>query len=230
MAADPQASAPRADVLLAAAFAPELAALEPWLGSAMQGRIGDVYVVARTIGVGAVAAAAGAALSVGRTRPRAVILLGTCGAYAGSNLALDDVVVSRTVRLADPTVLGSMEFPPPMRTQVESDGPLREALARRGAHPADVATTLGVTVDDGLAAALAGRYAARVEHLEAFAVAIACEIADVPFAALLGVANAVGSRGRAEWREHHHEAAARAIEHAVGWVHDGAPGLSAERR
>jgi hypothetical protein len=53
-----------------------------------------------------------------------------------------------------------------------------------------------------------------VEHLEAYSVALACAAPGVPFAAVLGVANAVGARGRAEWRTHH----ARASEACIGVV------------
>jgi nucleoside phosphorylase len=229
--ADPSPPDARADLLLAAAFGPELDALEQWLGRGMEGRIGDVHVVARAVGVGLVAASAGAASSLARTNARAVVLLGTCGSYSGSNLALEDVVVSGKVQLADPAVLaGSMQFPESMRTQVESHVPICAALARCGAHPADVATTLGITVDDALADFIGRRSGASVEHLEAFAVSIACASAGVPFAALLGVANGVGSRGREEWRENHRRASARAVELAMRWIREGAKGSPAERR
>lgn len=231
MAINPGPSDARVDVLLAAAFGPELAALEQSLGKGMEGRIGDVHIVARAVGVGLVAASAGAASSLARTNPRAVVLVGTCGSYAGSNLALEDVVVSGKVKLADPAVLaGSMQFPESMRTQAESHAAMRAELARCGARPADVATTLGITVDDAVADFIGRGSGATVEHLEAFAVSIACESAGVPFAALLGVANAVGSRGREEWRENHRRASARAVELAVRWIREGAKGLSAERR
>ncbi|HXX68634.1 MAG TPA: hypothetical protein VEK07_15710 [Polyangiaceae bacterium] len=231
MAADPPQSDPPADILLAAAFAPELAALDASFGGATEGHVAGLRVAARAVGVGLVAAAAGAARHIDRARPRAVVLLGTCGAYASSNLALGEVIVSRVVRLVEPMVFaGSMQFPDPMRTRIACQDRLCEALARCGARPADVATTLGITVDDDAAEIVARSSAAHVEHLEAFAVALACDAANVPFAAVLGVANRVGSRGRQEWREHHQRASAGAVEHAVRWIHDGAVGSSTEHR
>ena len=230
-AADPPRFDPPTDVLFAAAFAPELASFDPPLASVGEGRIGNVRVAARTVGVGLVASAAGAAATLVRRRVRAVVLLGTCGAYPGSNLAIDQVVVSRVITLVDPAVLaGSMHFPGPMQTRIDSHGPLGDALAQCGAQPADVATTLAVTVDDAAAGHIGQVSGASVEHLEAFAVAIACANANVPFAALLGVANTVGSRGRDEWRVHHSSAAARAVRIAVRWIEDGAGGLPNEHR
>jgi futalosine hydrolase len=222
-------SRPPADVLFVAAFAPELAALEPVLGKAMEGSVAGVRIVACEIGVGLAAAAVGAARSIDRTRPRAVILLGTCGAYAGSNLGVDDVVVSRSVKLADSAAFArTTEFPGPMRIQLDSSPSLRVPLDRGGAKIVDVATTLAITVDDALADLIGRSSAAHVEHLEAFGVATAAASAAVSFVALLGIANRVGERGREQWREGHRRASARAVEHAVRWIHEGAHGLSAE--
>ena len=52
-----------------------------------------------------------------------------------------------------------------------------------------------------LAARLAG--CGDVEHLEAFGFARACAAEGLPCGAVLGVANMVGGRGRAEWLAHH---------------------------
>jgi hypothetical protein len=71
------------------------------------------------------------------------------------------------------------------------------------ATPSVVATTLAITTDDDVAAAMGDSVQADVEHLEAFAVGRACELAGVMFSAVLGVANIVGARGREQWRENH---------------------------
>lgn len=223
-------SSPPVDVLLVAAFAPELAALEPLLGEGMEGSIAGVRIVACEIGVGLAAAAAAAARSIDRTRPRAIVLLGTCGAYASSNLGVNDVVVSGSVKLADSAVSSrSAEFPAPMRAQLESSPSLRVALKRCGAKAADVANTLGITVDDAAAALVSRSSSAQVEHLEAFGVATAAASVAVPFVALLGIANRVGERGREEWRERHHGASARAVKVAIRWIREGAEGRRAGR-
>ncbi len=47
----------------------------------------------------------------------------------------------------------------------------------------------------------------------------------MPFAAVLGVSNKVGSTGRDEWRAHHKTAAQFACEIVLRWLTAGAMGL-----
>jgi futalosine hydrolase len=213
------------DVLVVAAFAPELEGFEETLGGAATGDpAAPRRVFARPVGIGLVGAACGATRALEAERPRAVVMTGTCGAYAGSGLSIGDVVVGRCVWLVEPAVvLGQAAFPDPVPVRVEAHAPMAAAFAAAGARAVEVATTLAVTTDDGLAARLATCGA--VEHLEAFAVASACEAAGVPFAAVLGVANSVGSSGRAEWRAHHAVAGRAACDVVARWILAGAPGL-----
>ena len=83
------------------------------------------------------------------------------------------------------------------------------------AAAAVVATTLAITTDDDVAAAMGDSVKADVEHLEAFAVGRACELAGVTFSAVLGVANIVGARGREQWRENHARVSALACAAAI---------------
>ena len=48
----------------------------------------------------------------------------------------------------------------------------------------------------------------------------ACAITSTPFAAVLGIANVVGSSGRAEWRAHHEAASAAALAIVETWLAD----------
>jgi futalosine hydrolase len=177
-------------VVFVAAFLPELAGLE-----------GEV------IGVGLVDAAIGAARVVASRKASGVVLLGTAGAYPGSGLAIGDVVVAESIVLASPT--GAL-VTDAMSAAIETDAGLvaRFAAARVDAKRARVATTLAITTDDDIARALEASTRAHVEHLEAFAVARVCALANVPFTAVLGVANGVGARGRDEWRANHESASA----------------------
>jgi len=224
---------PGADLLVLAAFDPELAPLRPLLGDHLAARVGGRTVVARTAGVGLAGSAAGAARHLVDVAPGAVVLVGSCGAYASAALAIGDVVVGRTLRLVDLASLdGLAEFPPPMATRLETDARLSEALAafefagppraRASACAACVATTLAITVDDAAALRIAAAVGADVEHLEAHGVATACAARGVPFAVVLGVANLVGSRGRAEWLVHHLHAEAAAGAHVREWLREGA--------
>jgi futalosine hydrolase len=184
----------------------------------MRGRIGPRSVVASAVGIGLPHAAVGATVRIGEAKPGAVVLVGTCGAYAGAGLGVGDVVVARRVRLVDPAVVqGAAQFPDPMSLTCDTDPSLLAGLASAGASVADVATTMAVTVDDAVAQRL-GASGAQVEHLEAHGVATAAAQFGVPFAAVLGVANIVGSRAREEWRQHHRAAADAAVQRVVSWL------------
>ncbi len=211
---------PPSDIALLAAFHPELAHLRTVLGDTMRARVGNVDVAARAVGIGVPMAAAGCAMHLGELRPRAALAIGTCGAYAGSGIAIGDVVVARRVRLVDPSVLrGLAQFPDPMSVVADAAGSLVDGILRATASKgADVATTLAVTIDDDEAARIAKATGAAAEHLEAHAVATACAARGVPFCAVLGVANIVGRSARAEWRVHHHDAARAAAEAVLTWL------------
>jgi len=214
------------DLLVVAAFSPELDALEGLLGPSMTGKIGELSVVARPVGIGMVAAASGMAARLVRMEPRAVVLVGTCGAYPGTQLAIGEVIVARSVLLLEPAVLDlEAAFPEPMSARVEAHPSLSAAIGASGARAEDVGTTLAVTTSDPLAARLGRDAGVAVEHLEAFAVATACAMHNVPFAGVLAVANAVGSVGREQWRKHHAAAGLAAAIYVARWIQAGAAGV-----
>jgi nucleoside phosphorylase len=189
----------------------------------MRGYVGRAHVVARVVGIGLPMAAAGGAMHLAEVQPRAALAIGTCGAYAGAGLAIGEVVVARRVRLVDPSALqGLSQFPGPMSIVTDAHAPMADAISRAtGALAVDVATPLGVTVDDAIAARIAQATGAQVEHLEAYGVATACAARGIPFGAVLAVANIVGARARDEWRLHHHEAARAAASVVVKWLQAG---------
>jgi futalosine hydrolase len=212
---------PRCDLLIVAAFVPELDALGALLGAALAKRIGEVEVRAAPVGVGLVQAAVGTTLALDAHRPRAVVLVGTCGAYPESRLVVGQVVVAKGVALVDPAALeGRSGFPDVMSRQLVAHGTLARAIAGSEAPLIDVVTTMAVTTDDALALSL-GKHGG-VEHLEAFAVGSACDKAGVPFVAALGVANRVGSTGRSEWRANHLATGRAAVDRVVAWIEAGA--------
>jgi futalosine hydrolase len=214
------------DLLVVAAFPPELAPLRATLGDALRARVGALDVAAKAVGIGLATAAAGAATRIAALAPRAVVLVGTCGAYDGA-LPIGGVAVARRVALADAACArGEAAFPEPMSTETNADRGLAAGLAASGGVPVDIATTNGVTTDDALASVLARSVRCQVEHLEAYGVAAACAAASIPFATALGVANGVGSRGREEWRANHRTASAAAIAVLVRWIEAGAAGIN----
>jgi nucleoside phosphorylase len=219
------------DLLLLAAFHPELAPLKSSLGEGMHARLGGRDVAARVVGIGLPMAAAGTATQLLEMRPRAVVLLGTCGAYLGSGIAVGEVIAARRVRLVDHGVArGVAQFPDPMSVVTDAHPASLHTLVQAGARAADVATTLAITVDDAAAALIARAGAAHVEHLEAYGVAAACAARGVPFTAALGVANTVGARARDEWRTHHRTAAAAAVDVVLRCVDDLTSSISRARR
>jgi nucleoside phosphorylase len=218
------------DVLVLAAHAPELVGLRAHLGEQLNGHIRGTYVVAKTIGVGMAVSGAGTANRIHQLNPRCVILLGSCGIYPSSVAYRPlDIVIAGRCHLFDPSVsAGRAEFPEPMQTVLDTHatlGPGLVAAAGGRGRIAPVATTLAITTDDAVAHAVFGATALEAENLELFPVALACKAADIPFGAVLGVTNVVGSTGRTDWRQYQRDAAIAAAEVIVSWVHNGIPGL-----
>ena len=215
----------RCDVLILAAFPPELAPLRPALGESMCGHVGDAFVVCRPVGVGVSAAAAGAAMSVCELQPRVAVAIGTCGAYGASGLALGDIVVGRSFCLIDgASAEGRAEFPAQMSTAMDAHAVTAAGLAKAtGGRLVTFATTLAITVDEKTADRIALASGAQVEHLEAHGMATACAIRGIPFGAVLGVANLVGARARGQWRLHHRAASEAAADAVVRWLRSGWP-------
>jgi nucleoside phosphorylase len=219
------------DLLILAAHAPELLGLGPHLSEPLAGTIEGVRVSCATVGVGLPIAGSGAMRHLRDVRPRAVVLLGSCGLYP-SAAAFEPLipVVPSAVRAIDPNVLaGYAAFPPPMQTRTECHLELANGLARveAGCVCGDVATTLSITTDDAQAASMGRQSGCCAENLEAFSVALACAALAVPFACVLIATNEVGSRGREQWFKHQRAAADRGAQWLLAWLRQGALGLPA---
>jgi len=184
------------------AFAPELEPLSKRLSNETKWH-------GHTLGVGMVAAAAKMASLLASDRPDGVILAGSCGAYGGAGA---DVVVGRRILLLDGGVTsGRAAYPGIMPSALDADAELAGRFEAAGCVPGVIGTTLAVTTDDAWALVLA-ESGAGYENLEAFGVARACADASVPFVAVLGVTNVVGSAGREQWRQNYPVVAERVAE------------------
>jgi len=218
-----------ADLLILAAHAPELVGLRSTLGANLAGSVSNIRLVCATVGVGLPAAAAGAMRHLRDVRPRAVVLLGSCGLYPRrAEFRPLTALIPTGVRLVDASVAGDKAaFPAPMQLLCESDKDLSHGLAESdpGSLRGDVATTLGITTDDGLARSLGKKSGCAGENLEAFSVALACATRDLPFASILIATNAVGSQGREQWRKYQRKAAERGAKLLLDWIEQGARGL-----
>lgn len=214
------------DILIVSAHLPELSGLRAILGDALEAKVGGLAVAARAVGIGMPDATAGAMFELGRCAPRAVVLVGTCGAYRGRGLSIDQVVVGRTVHLVSAAVASRAgAFPAAMPVVVEPSPELSRALAGGAIREVSVATTLAITTDDAVAATLSESVDADVEHLEAFGVAAACARQGIAYGVVLGIANIVGSTAREEWRAHHEAVGKAAVAVVAEWMAIGAPGL-----
>jgi len=223
------APAQRVDVLVVAAHAPELVGLRPSLTEKLDGSIRGLRVMGKAIGIGMPAAGTGMANRLHQLAPRAVVLVGSCGIYPGfSQYRPNDILVASRIMLIDHAVAaGRAAFPDPMTVTVDTHPLLSAGLGAAGPRTrvAPLATTLAITTDDVLAASVSQSTSCEGENLEAFAVALACHAANVPFATVLGVTNVVGSKAREDWRTYQRSAAVAAADCIVSWIHQGAQGL-----
>lgn len=201
-------------LLVVSAFAPELAPLRRQLRRAgprdaiIAGRL-----ICQPVGVGLVAAAVGATRALAAWSPRAIVFVGTAGAYAPSP-AIGTVGIADQIMLASTAAArGDGFLPAPMPTRLATSPSVsRQLLAaavslpRAVARRVNVANPLAITRSLALARRLALGTGAEAENLEVFAVASAARSLRVPFAAVLGIANRVGPAGHRQWMAHQREA------------------------
>jgi nucleoside phosphorylase len=233
------------DVLVVAAYAPELSLLAEAIGGStsppadanphFRARVREIDVVGYAVGVGLVAAAVGVSRALQAFRPQAVIAVGTCGAYDGRAGTRGDVVRARRMHLVSTSALEKRAGLPSLMAATDSADPrLSSGFDRLGLAEVDVATTLAVTMDDALAARIRDAHDCDVEHLEAYSIAAACATFGVPLAGIFGIANRVGKGGREEWLKYHQTAELAAASTVLRWLDllaDGlAEGVSRERR
>jgi nucleoside phosphorylase len=180
-------------------------------------------IVARPAGVGLVEAAIGAARAIAEVKPRAVVFVGTAGSYE-PRPALGRVVAARRVKLiSTAAVRGDGYLPAVLPSATDTDNGLRGEL---GLPSADVACPLAITSTRAAARRIAEASGCAVENLEVFAVARAA--GSLPFAAVLGIANAVGPAAHQQWRAHAGHAAEAACMALLAWLK--APRRSPRRR
>jgi len=221
--------AAQVDILVFGAAGPDLRGLRQHLGERLDGEIRGLHVTAKTVGIGMPVSGGAAAKRVFQLLPKAVIHLSTCGIYPGvPEYRPHDVLVANAYRLLDHTVAsGRASFPEPMVTELSPNPMLTAGLSAIGPRTtgAAIGTPLASTTDDALAADALRRTGCHAENLEAFSVAHACSLAEIPFTSVLGATHVVGSRGREDWRQFERQATIAAAEVVITWIVNGAPGL-----
>jgi futalosine hydrolase len=146
------------------------------------------------------------------------MFVGTAGSYPGRrpDFALTGVVAARRLFLwADGVATGDAYLPPALPATQESTVALRRVAAASGLLLADVACPLAITSRPAPVKRDSRAPACDVENLEAFAVARAAAAAGLPFAAILGISNAVGPSAHATWKRNATRAAAAACRAAL---------------
>jgi futalosine hydrolase len=199
--------------LVLAAWLPELTELRRLLR-----RRTSQEIVTRVAGVGLVEAAIGATAAIADVKPDAIMFVGTAGLYPGRrpDLAWAGVVAARRLVLsADGLASGHAYLPPALPAAQESTMALRRIAAAAGLLMADVACPLAITLRPSAVGRRARSSVCDVENLESFAVARAAVAAGLPFAAILGISNAVGPSAHAAWKRHAIRAAAAACRAAL---------------
>lgn len=148
------------------------------------------------VGVGPVVAAATAARILAERRPAAVAMVGTAGAYPGGP-PIGQAIASSRLGLSWGVAAMGLGYVPRAPAPIDGDPALLERLE----VPRHSVLTVGaVTTDGTLATRLSDGWT--VEHLEAYAVAHACQAAGIPFVACLGIANDVGPDAHVQWLTH----------------------------
>lgn len=163
------------------------------------------------LGVGPVTAGSAAARWLATEKPDAVLLIGTAGAYAGGP-EIGTLVAAGALGLGDSAAAIGLAYVPRAPGELAANLAI---LAESGLPVARVLTLAAITTDPTLAALHAANW--EVEHMEAYAVALACAAAGVPFAAILGITNRVGPEAHAQWRANR-ERVQRAVQNVAARV------------
>jgi len=185
----------------------------------LRGRIPADGVGFAAIGVGPVEAALGAAAALA-TRPSAAILVGTCGAFPGTDLGVGRAVCVERSLLSCPDVAAGRSYvPAPAQVESRADPVLVAALCEAAGLPrVGCVTAPAITRDAACADLLARSTGAEVEHLEAHAFLRAAERAGIAAACVLGVANRVGPDAHEEWVRNADAATAAAADALLRWL------------
>lgn len=168
------------------------------LVSAVREELGELR--GEALGIGTVLAGVRMARLLAERHPSGVIFTGTGGAYAGGP-PIGVACKVRRVGLLDSAAMMGLGYTPRPPPPIACDPRL---LAHVDLPEVDVLTVGAITTDPTLARRLGDGW--QVEHLEAYGVAAACADANVPFAAVMGIANVVGPEAHAQWLTHRGQA------------------------
>lgn len=155
-----------------------------------------------TLGVGLVSASSRISSILEYLSVSQILFTGTCGVLTPSPISIGDIVRARGIYSGDVEAFDGKNYAPDvMPTSVI---PARFMTPKSPLQDCDVFSPLAITHSESGASILRQRFPAGVtENLECFAVAWNAAQRGIPFEAIMGVTNIIGSTGHAEWLTHH---------------------------
>lgn len=167
-------------------------------------------------GFGAIAASARSAQLIARLRPARVLLVGIAGAYDTvthpvgeafefGQVAIEGIGVGSGLERMAPPDLGFPQWPGsdvgPGARRIDVRLPLASDEDPEGEPGPLLLTTCAASASAEHAAVRREQFPDAVaEDMEGFAVAVACDLADVPLRIVRGISNQVGDREAGNWR------------------------------
>jgi len=189
--------------------------------------VADNSAVFHHCGFGPIAAAAIALEKIITDRPQRVYLLGIAGAYTAdgqtspalnvgqavrfSSVRVDGIGVGETTSFQSPSDLGWPQFSGDDTREMIGD-----TINLNSDSPHGLLTVCAASANNEQATRRQQRYGAVAEDMEGFAVAMACQLQNVPLQIIRGISNVAGDREKSNWRiEEAMQAAAKELQVAL---------------
>lgn len=153
-------------------------------------------------GVGPVDAGIQTAKLISVLKPTQVWFIGTAGAYPDRYLSPGDVVIGSQFLFGEAGLAGGTSYVPEI--QIMKSEPVTlclESIFPFKVKNGKILTVPSITKSEKSAIELRDHFGADAEHLEVFSVWRACSLFHIPFSAVLGISNRVGSDSHEEWKQ-----------------------------
>lgn len=166
--------------------------------------ITDSTILSANVGIGLANSVAGTTKILCDCKPTGVVFLGSCGSYT-DKLQIGDCVVAQSVKLISTDLMNNtMRLPTLIQQEINCELEINKNYFSKIVRlekliNTRVANTLGVTEDKDIGDKFHRLCQVDTENLEAFGVATACELLNVPYMIILGVTNYVQETGGKDW-------------------------------
>ena len=175
------------------------------------GRLGDECVRIGVVGIGPVSAALALGCFLATGEVDQMIMVGSAGAFPGSDLAVGDVAIASSEILAELGLCAdrgvgdaaALHLPGLVQAIPLDEGLAQDTLAVAEelfrARMGSFLSVAGVSDSEGQAATRVMRFRPLVENMEGYALALAGQRAGIPVAEVRGVSNRAGVRDKSSW-------------------------------